>query len=71
MEITTLTDAPADPHAPTGEPELRRTIGLAQMVFYASGSMLGPASTAWWARRRASWGRRSGWASWWRRWRPC
>ncbi|CAN5515088.1 APC family permease [soil metagenome] len=41
LEITTLTDAPADPHAPAGEPELRRTIGLAQMVFYASGSMLG------------------------------
>lgn len=35
-----LTDI-IDPTSPTGEPQLRRTIGLGQMVFYAAGSMLG------------------------------
>ena len=35
-----LTDI-IDPTSPTGEPQLMRTIGLGQMVFYAAGSMLG------------------------------
>ncbi|MDP3101755.1 MAG: amino acid permease [Phenylobacterium sp.] len=35
-----LTDS-ASPDAPTGQPQLMRTIGLGQMVFYSAGSMLG------------------------------
>lgn len=31
----------SEPTAPAGQPELRRTIGLGQMVFYSAGSMLG------------------------------
>ena len=35
-----LTDS-ASPDAPTDQPQLMRTIGLGQMVFYSAGSMLG------------------------------
>ncbi|MDZ4321269.1 MAG: amino acid permease, partial [Phenylobacterium sp.] len=36
-----VTDSPSAPGSLTGEPELRRSIGLTQMVFYCAGSMLG------------------------------